>query len=107
MLMTVPLARMATVLIACSLLLIGIAEARAQSVDKVVLKVGLASLKNKSAAARVDGATTLGELGQKAATAIPALINALKDSNADVRSAAADALGKIGMQTSVVLLQKR
>lgn len=49
-----------------------------------------------TATVRVTAADLLGELGPAAADAIPALINALSDTDATVRSRAAEALGAVG-----------
>jgi HEAT repeat protein len=60
------------------------------------VKEALAGLEDVDAAARVRAASSLSSLGKHARSAVPALIRALKDSNAAVRRAAAEALGRIG-----------
>jgi HEAT repeat protein len=51
--------------------------------------------------------SALGAIGAGADAAIPILIAALKDPNADTRSAAAGALGKIGKESPTVLVALR
>ncbi|MCW3056022.1 MAG: repeat-containing protein, partial [Chthonomonadales bacterium] len=75
----------------------------AQAGQTPLLKSDLANLKSKDAQTRVLGAISLGELGPKATSAVPALLVVLKDKNAEVRCAAADALGQIGTQPAIVL----
>lgn len=53
-------------------------------------------LKSKESADRIRAANELGKLGPDAASAVSALVQALGDETPEAKSAAADALGKIG-----------
>ncbi|HEV3021491.1 MAG TPA: HEAT repeat domain-containing protein, partial [Pirellulales bacterium] len=53
-------------------------------------------LTSANAEERADAADSLGELGAKAKTTVPALVKALQDKDAGVRGHAAHALGQIG-----------
>jgi len=61
-------------------------------------------LKLTNADDRKHAAEVLGSLGPAAGAAVPSLIDALKDSSANVRSAAARALGEIGNEAAVSAL---
>jgi HEAT repeat protein len=67
------------------------AEDRSEDVRKLQI-----SLKSEKPAERVASARILGEIGPAAKTAAPALAEALKDGERDVRMNAAQSLGYIG-----------
>ena len=56
-------------------------------------------LKDKRAGTRLNAAGALGEIGPDAREAIPALRDALKDSDPYVRAQAATSLGKFGAES--------
>jgi len=64
----------------------------------------LEALKSQDWKVKVIAAHTLGLLGTKAKTAIPALSGLIRDENSDIRFAAAQALGEIGTEAIVPAL---
>jgi len=62
------------------------------------------SLDNKDVIVRINAAQELGDMGEKAADAVPALIKCLDDDKAEVRKNAAYALAKIGKPAVPALL---
>src|SRR5512138_1420887 len=82
---------------AVAILVIGLfaTPARADKVDDLART--LAS--DPSYKVRVQAALVLGKLGDK--RAVPALVKALKDSNATVRAVSCGALGKLGDSSAV------
>ena len=66
---------------------------------RVRIKLLVTKLKGQAAAIRLQAAHRLGLLGQAALPAIPALIDALGDTDAAVRNEADNALAKIGVET--------
>jgi HEAT repeat protein len=63
--------------------------------------------KQGSAALRAEAAFDLGQHGPKAREAVPALLKALEDRDADVRASAAHALGAIGPEAKAALPRLR
>ncbi|MBI2926232.1 MAG: HEAT repeat domain-containing protein [Verrucomicrobia bacterium] len=63
---------------------------------KADVKAQIAALKSDDDMTRQNAAGDLGEIGKKAAPAVPALIEALKDKDPVVQRLAAYALGQIG-----------
>ncbi|MCW3056023.1 MAG: repeat-containing protein [Chthonomonadales bacterium] len=96
MLTKTSLVALLTTMIACFMLVPCSPQARAQAAQSALLKPGLEDMKKQSATARVRGVRYLGKLGPKAAAAVPALVEALKDPMPDVQFGAADALSRIG-----------
>jgi len=62
-------------------------------------------LKNKKVALRCWAAWALGKMGEKAGKVIPALIEALKDENTDVRSTVVLAFGNMGEKAIPALIE--
>ncbi len=63
-----------------------------------------ANLRSPDADDRIRAIEVLGEIGMKAKEAVPVLITALKDQDADVRGSAAYALGEIGKEAVPTLI---
>lgn len=85
-------------LVLCGLLFVTGATRAAPAPDGDEAKVAeyVKALKSKNAAVRKQVALALGELGEKAKSAVPALREALLDADDAVQAAAAAALEKIG-----------
>ncbi len=67
------------------------AETQEQKIQKLIKQLG-----GEDKYARMKAAHDLGQIGKPAAGAVPALMHALKDENAETRRYAIVALGKIG-----------
>ncbi len=70
--------------------------------DAVITK-RIAQLEDKEASTRVNAAWSLGQMGERAASAVPALIEALKDSDPEVRATAAGALYEMGPKAEMAV----
>ena len=76
------------------------------SCSSEVMPQMLEALKSQDWKVKVIAAHTLGLFGTKAKSAIPALSSLIQDGNADIRFAAAQALGEIGTEAVVPALTK-
>ena len=74
------------------------------SKPKVDIAAQLEALKSSDANVKSDALATIAEAGPAAATAVPQLIEELKNSNALVRRLAAYALGQVGAPAATVAL---
>ena len=61
------------------------------------------SLKDNDLSARITAAVALGDTGEEAKAAVPALIEALKDQESEVRAMTALALGKFGEEAKAAV----
>src|SRR5262249_51266260 len=69
----------------------------------VDIKQLLAELKNPNPQVQAKAAQGLGDVGAKAVSALPELVNLLKAGDPNVRAAAAEAIGKIGGDPKVMV----
>jgi hypothetical protein len=89
------------VFVVCGLLLVtGASSAVADGGDEAKVADYVKALKSKNAAVRKQVALALGDLGEKARSAVPALREALRDNDDGVKEAAATALEKINGSTA-------
>ena len=84
--------------------LVGLTADMVREADtKQRVRLNVVRLRSTNAWERMSGADALGAIGPEAKAAVPALAQALKDKDCDVRLYAAVALGKIGSEAGVAV----